>query len=135
MFKFALLTILSVLFIANASVVYAKETFITNTISVSSNSGGNTASKEVVVEGKTLSSVDVETEINGEIVTEIHESSDSEQISVSNSVIVSEGSTTVSTKLATSSEIKEVSMPTERKSGILKKISSLIEYVFSFFRT
>ena len=71
----AVLALSIALFMSLATGAHADEAVVTNSVSVSSNSGGNSVSGGEVVEGTTLNSVDIETTLNGETVQDIHETS------------------------------------------------------------
>jgi len=132
------LAILCVLFIANTYLAQAGESYITNTISVSSNSGGNSASNGAIVQGTTTSTLNIETIVDGEVVAEVHETHDSEQVYVEEVIVVNEKESVVKTGIVINGELKEkveISMPKEERIGILERLSSFIAYVFSIFRT
>lgn len=74
---------------------------VINNFSVKSNSGGNTAKDGEVIQGKTTSSVDITTRINGEIVEDIHEKSSSEYVQVEHSVIANGSSSDITTNVVT----------------------------------
>lgn len=72
---------------------------VINNISVSSHSGGNTAKNGEVVEGKTKSSVDSTTIINGKVVEDIHKESSGEYVHVEHTVVANGTSSNITTNV------------------------------------
>ena len=71
--QFIVMLLVSLLAMPASSVVVAGTTSVVNTVSVSSNTGGQNASNGTVSEGKSTASVDIYTVIDGEVVEDTHE--------------------------------------------------------------
>lgn len=84
--------------LACVSPVYAS-TNVVNNISISSNSGGNVAKNGETIKGKSESSADITTIINGEIVEDVHKTSKVESVHIEHTVVSNNGSTTTSAHL------------------------------------
>ena len=153
--RLTVLFITCLLFCA-AQFAYADDAVVSNTISVTSSSGGNTASGGQTVEGESHASVHIESDVNGETHVidkestgppiEIHETLTSGEGTTSISVETAAdevrprqdeveprwntgetGSTTASTT-ATASSTEEA----HAEFRVLQALSRFIAYVFSF---
>lgn len=143
------------LFVCFSLTAFAGETVISNSINVSAESGGNTATggdgndgtagENVTVSGQTHSSVDIETTVNDEIIESIHEeSNDGKPLIIETTVHDDDVEVSITAK-AESSEVTHDSDATtteesEREdegtvfSNIIETVTEFIAYVFSFFR-
>ena len=138
--------ILFALFIFTTTTVAAGETVITNSISASSNSGGNSAEAGEVVRGEAKNSVHIETIIDGDVVSDIYEESfepivikevisDANDAEIKTEAFAGEKFELTETKETAPEEVVEKKEETEEKKSVLEYISNLLTYVFSFFRT
>jgi len=93
------------------------EADIINSISVSSNSGGNTANNGEIIEGTTNSSVDIETTVNGERLEDIHKTSSSSSIYIEQ-VVTANGKDASSTTYVDTEARRTDDTATENQSSI-----------------
>mgnify|MGYP000113762030 CR=1 FL=1 len=126
--------------------VLAGTSIITNNVSVSANTGGNSARNGETIEGNSSVSVQSKTVINGEVVSEINETREgasdvslevTTEASAIEDEIVSESS--VVTKDADGNIVaveESTNLEAEPpKKTIFAKIKALFKYVFSIFTT
>ena len=137
------------------AILLADDVSVTNDISASASTGGNSASSGVVSEGASESHVQVYTEINGEVVTDIDETTVDGELIIEEEVVrpdegvdvrtyartYTEGSTSTQGD-ATSATLENAEMEppdtttedTNKTFSLRTWVANIMSYVFGFFK-
>jgi len=123
------------------------DTSVTNNISITSSSGGNSAVGGEVIEGEESATIDIETVVNGETIEDIHETYTGDELD--NGVTIESShqgenvsvETTVQTSVNesgnTQAQVSEEQFSTQQAvvgSGLRSLLKNFFSYVFSFFK-
>lgn len=108
------ISLLGLLLALGVPVAHASRSSVINTINVSSNTGGQNAAGGTVTEGTSVRTVDIVTEVDGEVVEEVHESrTDSDPFSI----VRTTTSSTSDARVYTSVDMGTDPTPAQARSG------------------
>lgn len=136
--------LLTILILVLPAVVSAGSTTIINNVSASASTGGNSVSGGEMIEGSSRSSVEVYTEVNGEVIEDFQkEVSGGEEVNYEAEKKFEGGE--VKTEVKVNAEVEadtstsinaDVNSEEEQSflSSLPDKVSDFIKYVFSFFK-